>query len=80
MGKDLQIFEMLIRNALDFLEKSIDEFDKHPKFSLLHFCIGFELLLKTRLAYEHWALIVRDLDKVNSKIQFENGKVVTIGY
>lgn len=52
------IFDSLTRNAFDFLERGIEEFDKAPKYSVIHFCAAVEMLLKARLMKEHWSLIV----------------------
>ena len=46
-------------NAIDFLEKSLEEFKESPKYSILHFAIAVEILLKARLAAEHWSLVVQ---------------------
>ena len=43
------IFDSLTRNAFDFLERGITEFDKSPKYSVIHFCAAVEMLLKARL-------------------------------
>ncbi len=32
------IFDSLTRNAFDFSERGIAEFDKSPKYSVIHFC------------------------------------------
>ena len=48
----------LMESAFDFLEKSVDELDKHPKYSVIHFATAIELLLKSRLMREHWILVV----------------------
>ena len=50
--------QSIFENAFDFLEKSLDEFNKSPKYSVLHFAIAVEILLKARLIIEHWSLIV----------------------
>ena len=49
------IFESLTRNAFDFLERGIAEFDASPKYSVIHFCAAVEMLLKARLLKEHWS-------------------------
>lgn len=54
----IEIFDSLARNAFDFLERGISEFDKDPKYSVIHFCAAVEMLLKARLMKEHWSLIV----------------------
>lgn len=56
----------LLENAVDFLEKSLDEFKESPKYSILHFAIAIEILLKARLAIEHWSLVVqKNANKTN---------------
>lgn len=59
------IFDSLTRNAFDFLERGIAEFDKAPKYSVIHFCAAVEMLLKARLMKEHWSLIVSKPDQAN---------------
>lgn len=59
------IFDSLTRNAFDFLERGIDEFDKTPKYSVIHFCAAVEMLLKARLMKEHWSLIVSKPEQAN---------------
>ena len=59
------IFDSLTRNAFDFLERGIAEFDKAPKYSVIHFCASVEMLLKARLMKEHWSLIVSKPDQAN---------------
>lgn len=59
------IFDSLTRNAFDFLERGIEEFDKSPKYSVIHFCAAAEMLLKARLMKEHWSLIVSKPDQAN---------------
>ena len=57
MDKDLML-EKLVRNGLDFLEKSISEITQHPKYSVIHFHSAVELFLKARLLAEHWTLVI----------------------
>lgn len=59
------IFASLTRNAFDFLERGISEFDQAPKYSVIHFCAAVEMLLKARLMKEHWSLIVSRPDQAN---------------
>jgi len=51
-------FDDVVRNAFDFLGRSIDELERHPKYSIINFYSAVELFLKARLLKEHWALIV----------------------
>lgn len=59
------IFDSLARNAFDFLERGIGEFDTAPKYSVIHFCAAVEMLLKARLMKEHWSLVVSKPEQAN---------------
>lgn len=52
------LFDELVNNAFDFLERAIDQFSREPKYSVINFCAAIELLLKARLMHEHWSLVV----------------------
>lgn len=54
--KDL--FERVVENALDFLHRSVEDFEENPKYSVISFDTAVELLVKSRLMAEHWSLIV----------------------
>ena len=56
--KHQEIFRRLVENAFDFLDRSIEEIEERPKYSLIHFYAAVELFLKARLASEHWSLVV----------------------
>jgi len=78
------MFDSLVKNAIDFLRKSVDELEKDPKYSVIHFFAAIELLLKARLLAEHWTLILTDINKVrikkNTLLQkFKDGDVHTVG-
>lgn len=66
---------MLILNGIDFLEKSLGEFKEQPKYSIIHFAISVEILLKARLAIEHWSLIV---NKEPNKKKYDLGDFVSV--
>lgn len=51
-------FDDLVLNALDFLRASVRDFKRRPKYSVINFCSGLEILFKARLILEHWSLIV----------------------
>lgn len=55
-SKDL--FGRLVANALDFLSRSIQDLERHPKYSTIHFYTAVELFVKARLMAEHWSLVV----------------------
>ncbi len=71
------IFDSLTRNAFDFLERGIAEFDKNAKYSVIHFCAAVEMLLKARLMKEHWSLIVSKPDQA-SLIKFMAGDFISV--
>ncbi len=71
------IFDSLTRNAFDFLERGIAEFDKSPKYSVIHFCAAVEMLLKARLMKEHWSLIVSKPDQA-SLAKFMAGDFISV--
>jgi hypothetical protein len=52
------LFDRLVDNALDFLDRSIADFEKSPKYSVIHFYTAVELFVKARLMAEHWSLMV----------------------
>ena len=62
-----EMFDSLVRNAIDFLKKSVDELEKSPKYSVIHFYTAIELFLKARLLAELWTLIITDVNKVKRK-------------
>lgn len=51
-------FDEVIANATDFFHASIKQIENKPKYSVINFCAGLELILKARLLAEHWSLIV----------------------
>jgi hypothetical protein len=61
----------LLHNALDFVssavELSLKGDTRSLKYAILHLDAAIELLLKARLAKEHWSLIFMDPDKANLK-------------
>jgi ssDNA-binding Zn-finger/Zn-ribbon topoisomerase 1 len=65
-------FDSLVESALDFLNRGVQEIDLHPKYSVIHFYTGIELLLKARLLHEHWSLVVAKPGEV-SKQKFSSG-------
>jgi hypothetical protein len=76
MTKD-ELFARLIENALDFLNRAIEEFKTHPKYSIIHFYAAAELFLKARLLHEHWSLVVlKDPDRQ----KFEAGDFLSVPF
>lgn len=60
-----ELFESLTENALDFLDKAIEELAQQPKYSVISFYTAVELLIKARLLAEHWTLIVAQRGKLD---------------
>lgn len=65
-------FNLVVENAFDFFKKSIEEFDRELKYSVIHFHAAIELIMKARLLWEHWTLIVTRPDTANLK-SFRSG-------
>lgn len=70
--KHVQMLDRLVENALDFLKQSLADFDKEPKYSVIHFYAAVELFLKARLLAEHWSLVVAKRQDPDLK-KFESG-------
>lgn len=70
-------FDSLVENALDFLKQALEEVKDSPKYSVIHFCAGIELLLKARLLHEHWSLVLLKPGET-SKQNFETGKFESV--
>jgi hypothetical protein len=71
------LFDSLVRNAINFLRKSVQELEKFPKYSVIHFCMALELFLKARLLREHWALVVSKVEKASLQ-SFQSGNFVSV--
>lgn len=71
------IFNSLAVNAFDFLHRAIAEFDKAPKYSVIHFCAAVEMLLKARLMMEHWSLVVAKPEQANLE-SFKEGNFASV--
>lgn len=72
-----EYFNLLVENAIDFLERSIEEFEKHPKYSVIHFYAAIELFVKARLMAEHWTLIVTRKEEPDVA-KFEAGDFISV--
>lgn len=73
----------VVKNGLEFIERGVrnlwDRRDKHHlKHSVINFYAGVELLLKTRLMREHWALIVEDINQADAS-KFIEGDFRSVG-
>lgn len=73
------MFDRLVQNALDFMERALKQIEKDPKSSLIFFWTGLELFVKARLLREHWSLILTDPQKANLS-NFKLGNFVSISF
>lgn len=69
----------MLSNALDFVHKAIDEIrdnlgeqESENKYAALYLAAGIEILVKARLASEHWSLVFDD-PRSASRAKFESG-------
>jgi hypothetical protein len=53
-----EMFDALVKNAIDFLDSALDDLDQRPKNSIVDFYTSIELFLKAKLMSEHWTLII----------------------
>ena len=79
-------FNSLVQNAIDFLVMSVDELEKSPKYSVIHFYTAIELFLKARLLEEDWPLVISNIKKLKKKdkiekirSKFEAGEFFSVG-
>ena len=60
-----ELFDALVKNAIDFLDSSLDDLEIRPKNSIVDFYTSIELFLKARLMTEHWTLILSKPENAN---------------
>jgi len=53
-----ELFDALVRNALGFVNTSIDHLQQQPKNAIVDLYTAIELFLKARLMKEHWTLML----------------------
>jgi hypothetical protein len=70
-------FNLIATNAIEFFIASIKDFKSRPKYSVINFCSGLELILKARLIKEHWSLIVKRPEEA-ALSQFQNGDFMSV--
>jgi hypothetical protein len=68
---------LLVENALQFLNQAIEDFNIKPKYSVINFYTGLELLLKARLLHEHWSITV---SKEADWKKFNSGDFVSVSF
>ena len=83
--KQVQLKLSLLDNALDFFQEAIrdleeeDEERKGLKYSILNAAAAVELVLKARLAKEHWTLIFANPGKASLE-SFLNGSFLSVDF
>jgi len=70
-------FNLVVENAFDFFKKSLAEFNQEPKYSVIHFHAAVELIMKARLLWEHWTLIITRPETANLK-NFRSGNFQSV--
>ena len=78
MTSSSKMFDSLVRNAMEFLERSVAELKDNPKYAVIDFCTAIELFLKARLLQEHWVLIYEDPKRANLN-KFLRGDFTSVG-
>lgn len=71
-------FENLVRNGLDFLEKTISQLAAEPKHSVINFYTAVEIFLKAPLVLDHWSLVIANGDRNREK--YESGDFVSVSF
>jgi hypothetical protein len=74
----------LLENGLDFILSSVDLIANiknvnQIKYSLVHLSSGFELVLKQKLAQQHWTLLFEDVKNANRK-DYESGNFQSVNF
>lgn len=74
---DKEIFDSLVKNALDFLNRALDELEKHPKYALIDFAAAVELVFKARLVLVGAMWVAEEPTDATAE-KFAQGKVRTV--
>ncbi len=75
--RSVPFFDSLVSNGIEFLGESITDLKNRPKYSVINFCSGLEIILKARLLQEHWSLILKKPEDA-SVIHFETGNFISV--
>lgn len=72
-----------VANGLDYIESVVEHLSGTPtprdlKYAILHASAATEVLLKARLAQEHWSLVFEKPDSANRE-SFDNGNFRSVG-
>lgn len=79
-----ELHRLLIENAIDFIDRAIDEIrlrsgatEHENKFAALFLASGIEVMVKARLAQEHWILVFEDPSRATLG-RFQSGDFVSV--
>jgi hypothetical protein len=71
-----EIYWSVVRDGLDFMESAVEHLnggsERDLRYAALHLNAGIEILLKSRLAREHWTLVVDKVDDAK-RTDYERG-------
>lgn len=70
-------FELVVENAISFLQSSIKALETSPKNSIVDLYTSIELFFKARLMKEHWSLILAKPEDADIN-KFESGDFRTV--
>lgn len=65
-------FRLVVKNAISFLNSSVDKLESSPRNAIIDLYTAIELLFKARLMKEHWSLIITRPEDANLTT-FESG-------
>lgn len=75
---DKEIFDSLCRNALDFLNRALDDLEARPKSALIHFAAAVELVFKARLVLIGSMWVAEEPTEATAE-RFAQGRLRTVG-
>jgi len=60
-----EMFDAVVRNAIDFVDSSLDQLERRPKNGIVDFYNAIELFLKTRMMAAHSTFIVSKMESTS---------------
>ncbi|HJP61517.1 MAG TPA: hypothetical protein VJ865_16025 [Gemmatimonadaceae bacterium] len=79
MPEPKKMFDGLVTNAIDFMQRSAAELEDQPKYSVIDFFAGVELFLKARLLLDHWSLVIAQPERADLS-RFLSGDFTSVGF
>ncbi len=71
-------FDRIVANGFEFLLVAMEDLEKRPRLSTVHFYAAIELFVKARLLLEHWSLVVVKPETAN-RDKFLAGDFQSVG-